>query len=42
MQVPAFLLRRLYVKGSLRHEDGGSCSTYTMRSARATPIARSH
>jgi hypothetical protein len=22
MQVPAFLLRRLYVKGSLRHEDG--------------------
>ena len=23
MQVPAFLLRRLYVKGSLRHENGG-------------------
>ena len=23
MQVPAFLLRRLYVKGSLRNEDGG-------------------
>ncbi|MBF6599551.1 MAG: hydroxymethylglutaryl-CoA reductase [Dehalococcoidia bacterium] len=23
MQVPSFLLRRLYVKGSLRNEDGG-------------------
>jgi len=23
MQVPGFLLRRLYVKGSLRHADGG-------------------